>query len=408
MNNNKFVFWNFWKNYKKTSKQWLSTGVVTFCGLLLINVTILIVFIGNTYINVNFTENNSLKWIEVQSDGPSIPLRQISRNRDNTITLLPKYEPFMSGVTFENYDEKGNIKMSMDVNSIFVPYESLEFFGINIKDIDKIQWDEGKVILVSPIDAKSNGLLDGQKLSVPFDKTAFNNEFDLSDTELEDYIAKINENKIEVTVKIREITTLPQYENYSLLPIQLLVNQHSKVNSISEDEFISNAKLTDGFYIIVKKFEDVDKIANEYKARGYSLKYALESFQNLSEILSNVKLVSNYFIILVSIIISITFINNCSQILYHRKHEIGLQQALGISKRSLIWSTLIEFVFQSIIVMIIILPTIIFEWFVVKSMLTNNIVEINGLETVLVVWGINWIIILAISLIGATFPLMGT
>ncbi|MBC1945380.1 hypothetical protein HCJ32_10420 [Listeria booriae] len=404
----KFIFWNFWKNYKKNSKQWLSTGVVTLCGLLLINVTILIVFIGNTYININFTENNSLKWIEVQSDGPPVPLRQISRNKDNRITLLPRYEPLMSGVMFEDYDEKGNIITSINVNNVFVPYDSLGFFGIDVKDIDKGKWDAGEIILFSPFDAKNNGVLEGQKLTVPFDREAFNDEFDLNDSELENYVNKFNENKIEVEVKIREITTLPKYDNYSLLPIQLLINQHSKVNSISEDEYISNAKLTDGFYIIVKRFEDVDKIAGEYKSIGYSLEYALESFQNLSDVLSNVKLVSNYFILLVTIIISITFINNCSQILFHRKHEIGLQQALGISKASLIWSTLIEFIFQSIIVMTIILPTIMFEWMVVRNMLTDNIEQMNGVVAVLFVWGINWIIVLAISFIGAMFPLMRT
>lgn len=408
MNKITFILWNFWKNYQKDNRRWLTMGIVTFCGLLLINVTILIVFVGNTYINTNFIDNNSLKWIEVEKDGAPVPLRQIVRNSDDRVTMLPRYDTFMSGISFESYDESGNIEAVMDVPNIFIPYESLDFFGIETDDISKAAWDNGEIVLMSPFYAEQNNLVENQQLVVPFSKEAFNNEFHLSDEELAAYVERFNQDPIKVTVKIREITTLPQYQNYSLFPLELLYKQHSKVNSESAEVFIANAELTAGFYIIVHDFADVDLVANEYKMKGYTLEYALESFQNLSSVLANVQIVSNYFILLVVVIISITFVNNCSQILYNRKHEIGLQQALGINKTSLIWSTLVEFLFQNALVMVLVLPTIVAEWLIVQNMLEEAVAQINGINAVLFVWGINGIIVISISLIGCILPLVKT
>jgi len=350
-----FLRWFSLRSFKYNFKNWLFPLLVIISGLMLLNVTLVMVSTGNSIIDETFLNNKNLKLLMIEPSRTSekVMLRQIARNNNPDIVAYPYMNAMNTQLSFERGEEQ------LQNFGIPLPYEALAV--LEIEGIDKERWDNGEIIIVPFEFASKFNINVGNTFSIPFQKTevlmndtTFDSDFE---TGVGRIIAAYEPRHVEV-VALADVP-LSKFPDTGIVPLNLYYDVQAASTGKSVEEYIATQSSQDGMGVLVKEFDDIEKTVKNFTDRQYEVTYALSDFKNMTGIVRSLTQGMNLFVFVVSLIIIVTIMNSLFQMFFYKKREIGLLMAMGIEKKVIIASYLIEIILQNIIVCLIIIPVVI-------------------------------------------------
>jgi len=351
----KFLQWFSFRSFRYNFRNWLFPIFVIISGLLLLNVTLVMVSTGDSIIETTFLNNQNLKLLVIKPDRTTekLLLRQIARNNNAEIVAFPYMKAINAGISFEKGDEM------VQNFGVPLPYDALAVLGID--GISKERWDNGEVVIVPQTFADNFKITQGTKLSIPLQKTESLMAEGLSDDEFAQKLEQIQNNYQTREVEVVALDEIPlsKLPETGIIPLNLYYDVQATSSGKSVEEYIATESAQDGMGVLVKEFNAVERVAKDFTDRQYNVEYSLADFKNLSQIVDTLRTGMQLFIAVVSVITVVTIMNSLFQMFFYKRREIGLLMAMGIKKQVIVSSYIIEIIFQNLIVCLIIIPIVI-------------------------------------------------
>jgi hypothetical protein len=387
--------------------------VVVLCGLFLLNSVLNILFIGDKALNDNFENNRALLQLNVNNTESQMSLRFIETlPKDKEYFLFPHISEETNYVSIHAQIPKKPLSCFSCLPH-GVPQEFIKLLGF--KNISKEKWENEPLIILGEKWARDFHLKYGDKIEIRPDGNEFL-QSNLTAEEQRQYLKNAKPIVLQVVGIAKENFdgALPDisrgvYTGHSYVSIKTIKEIAALCVDRSVSQYQGSIKIDSGFTVVVRNFDNVDKVAKRFKDMGFTVTYALSQFQSLSTIVGIAKISTIFLIVLVGIILVVTVSNALMQLFYYRRSEIGLMLSIGISKKDLLSSFLLENVYQYLCIFIIIIPfQIIFNRFVVDKFTELNIVDYispNLTSKVIIADVIIILIILPIGLILSQFQM---
>ncbi|MGL5531052.1 MAG: FtsX-like permease family protein [Culicoidibacterales bacterium] len=390
-----FFLWYLKKCFISHFRRWLFPLIIMIAGMVLVNATIGVMLAGNEVIKQNFSENKTLRFMTVDYDTLSrnMTLSQIEAfNQDERFEAFPF---FIDSFTAKTAAE------DVTLQYVVVPYEALAFFGF--ETVDQAAWKAGEIMLLDQRIAEQSQLSSGEVIGLPTVKLPL----EVVGSEV---VAREVAQLPPIPVTIDQTISLefiPKLSHYSIISPQTYYQVMAQSANKSLAEFKRDVFVENGAAIIVNEFNDIDAVAQLFKNQLYSVDYALEAFENITQTTQIAQIVAIGFSALIGLIIALTITNAIMQFLYYQKHEFGLLQSMGVRKSVLFATAFGEVFLQAVIVLVLVTP--------IQIMMNSVIVEIffpyEGVSTLIIsslVFGFNVVFISGISLLGTAVPIWQT
>ncbi|MGL4972580.1 MAG: FtsX-like permease family protein [Culicoidibacterales bacterium] len=390
-----FFLWYLKKCFISHFRRWLFPLIIMIAGMVLVNATIGVMLAGNEVIKQNFSENKTLRFMTVDYDTLSrnMTLSQIEAfNQDERFEAFPF---FIDSFTAKTAAE------DVTLQYVVVPYEALAFFGF--ETVDQTAWEAGEIMLLDQRIAEQSQLSSGEVIGLPTVKLPL----EVVGSEV---VAREVAQLPPIPVTIDQTISLefiPKLSHYSIISPQTYYQVMAQSANKSLAEFKRDVFVENGAAIIVNEFNDIDAVAQLFKNQLYSVDYALEAFENITQTTQIAQIVAIGFSALIGLIIALTITNAIMQFLYYQKHEFGLLQSMGVRKSVLFATAFGEVFLQAVIVLVLVTP--------IQIMMNSVIVEVffpyEGVSTLIIsslVFGFNVVFISGISLLGTAVPIWQT
>lgn len=391
-----FFLWYLKKCFISHFRRWLFPLIIMIAGMVLVNATIGVMLAGNEVIKQNFSENKTLRFMTVDYDTLSrnMTLSQIEAfNQDERFTAFPFFS--------DSFAAKIETAEEITLQYVVVPYESLAFF--DVETVDQAAWEAGEIMLLDERIAEQSQLAVGEVIGLPTVKLPL--EVVGSEAAARE-VAQLPPIPVTINQTI-SIEFIPKLSHYSIISPQTYYQVMAQSANKSLAEFKRDVFVENGAAIIVNEFKDIDAVAQLFKNQLYSVDYALEAFENITETTQIAQIVAIGFSALIGLIIALTITNAIMQFLYYQKHEFGLLQSMGVRKSVLFATAFGEVFLQAVIVLVLVTP--------IQIMMNSVIVEVffpyEGVSTLIIsslVFGFNVLFISGLSLLGTAVPIWQT
>lgn len=361
MNNISFVSLFAFKGFKQQFRKYLFTLIIVLCGVFLINTALTFFIAGNKLMDMQFKDNKSLRQLIVKpTDQNSLSLSEIEYwKADSRYSVFPNIIGPTSDVPeFFTYNINGS-KQIVPILYIVVPYEALSFYGID--GIDKEKYENQNGIILNNTENSSFGSMPKPAVGIDFfvwrtdpenptqkildERTKYFNEVCTNDEKAMDAV---------FTCKVLKYDSIKgfsdKYSNFAVMSLNTYKKIGARNNMESVPKFLRESQVPAGMTVIVNNFDDVENVVKDFEHARFVVDYTLSDFKNLSMTINIAKLGSIIFGILIGLIVFISIFNTIGQLLYSKRHEIGLMVSQGFTNSNVSWVFIMQMLINVVFV----------------------------------------------------------
>jgi len=361
MKKGRFIVDFIWRSFMTNIGRWVSSIVILFCGIIIVNMSFAAWYISQQEIDNNFTNNEDLKILNVSYDAQSA---RMTYNSINAYEATDEYYQPVANVS--NLDEPIDF-LSEDGQLLPLKYivlndELLKYVQLNSR-FSKDQWNTENMIIFNP---KSIGLFkdnddagaalattqtltvdDFQIIKLPFNQMRGQEKLVNPDQS-----NPLLLNNYDMTKQ--EIFLPKKWEGYSIIPEATWFKIIAQKAGKSVDYVKQTVSYPSGMRVVVRDFSKIDAVAHQFERQQFRVEYGLSDFENMTQTVEYFKLGAITFGILIIIMIVITNMNLIKQFIAEQRHEIGLMKSLGYSNQIILSIHLGAFILQALIILFLI------------------------------------------------------
>ncbi|GEM_PF-6066114 len=413
---NKALFLSFFslKSYKRQLVKYIFTLIIIISGIFLINTSLTFMFAGQQLLNKNFENNKILRLMNVvPSNGMNMKLKQIEYwKADSRYFVFPNYN--RSNSPFRGIFVFGNEMSVFSASYLALPYEALDFFGIN--NINRADWTEKYSIILNSLLFKKGDKIPTladtvRAANIPPDSMT-SQQLETQKTYLSEILSDEEKRfKGLLSMKLLRFDSIRGFQNKyldsAIIPISTMKEIEARQMGKTLEQYERSATVSGGMCVIVNNFKDVDNVANEFKKAGFKVEYSLSNFENLTKTVELSKMGVLVFGFLIGLIVFISISNSIGQLLYTKRHEVGLMYSLGLRKMHVGWIFLSQmFVNIGIVTCLLFICQYVLSYIIINNFDFKDIGSPLGL-TILVTL-IDFLFLVVVSSIATSIPLFFT